>query len=320
MSTGILVSGGTGFIGGALLRRLTERADWRVSALVRDTDSPLPVGVTAVALSTDRPFAPAMPIGKVDVVVHCAARVHVLRDEALDPLAEFRRVNVEGTLNLARYAVDAGARRFVFLSSIKVNGELTTPGRPFRADDVAAPADPYAISKLEAEQQLRTLAEQSGLQVVIIRMPLVYGPGVKANFHALMRWLQTGIPLPLGAVANKRSLVALDNLVDLILTCIEHPAAANQTFLVADGEDLSVAELARRLGEALRSPARLLPVPPSVLQLGARVLRRGAIYQRLCGSLQVDIAKTRELLGWNPPLGVDEGLRRAAESFLERSR
>lgn len=320
MSTDILVSGGTGFIGGALLKRLVNRADWRVAALVRHVDAALPAGVAAVALSPDQPFAPTAYAGKVDVVVHCAARVHVMREEAGDPLAEFRRVNVEGTLNLARYAIQAGAKRFVFLSSIKVNGESTAPGQPFRADDVAAPVDPYAVSKLEAEQQLRALAEQSGLQVVIIRMPLVYGPGVKANFHALMRCLQVGIPLPFGAVANKRSLVALDNLVDLILICIEHPAAANQTFLAADGEDLSVAELARRLAGALHRPARLLPVPAALLRLGACALGRRAIYQRLCGSLQVDIGKTREVLGWHPPVGVDEGLRRAAEGFLERSR
>ena len=316
----ILVSGGTGFVGAALLQRLAERADWHVSALVRKADVSLPAGVTPVMLSTDQPFAPVAPAGRVDVVVHCAARVHVMKDLASDPLAEFRRVNVEGTLNLARYAVQAGARRFVFLSSIKVNGESSAPERPFRADDVAAPVDPYALSKFEAEQLLRTIAEQSGLQVVIIRIPLVYGPGVKANFHALMRCLQAGIPLPVGAVANKRSLVALENLVDLILTCIEHPAAANQTFLVADGEDLSAAELARRLGIALNRSARLLPVPPALLQLGARLLGRRAIYERLCGSLQVDIDKTREMLGWKPPINVDEGLRRAAEGFLERCR
>lgn len=320
MITDILVSGGTGFIGRALLRRLADRVDYRVHALVRNADSPLPGKVKAVPLSGDRLFVPAMPGGNVDVVVHCGARVHVMQDEAHDPLAEFRRVNVEGTLNLARYAVQAGARRFVFLSSIKVNGETTVKGRPFRAEDIPAPADAYAISKFEAERELRKFGEASGLDVVIIRVPLVYGPGVKANFRTLMRCLHAGVPLPLGAIDNKRSLVGLDNLVDLILTCIEHPAAANQLFLVADGEDLSVSELARRLALVLGRPARLISIPATVLSVGAKVVGRQAMYQRLCGSLQVDTGKTCDILDWHPPVGVDEGLRRAAVDFLEQHR
>jgi UDP-glucose 4-epimerase len=244
--------------------------------------------------------------------MHCAARVHVMAESVADPLAEFRRVNVQGTLNLARQAAAAGVRRFVFVSSIKVNGEATQLGRPFMADDAPAPLDAYGVSKMEAEQGLLETARQTGMEVVIIRPPLVYGPGVKANFAAMMRWLRCGVPLPLGAIHNQRSLVALDNLVDLIVTCLTHPAAANQTFLVSDGEDVSTTELLRRMGQALGRPARLIPVPVSWLKLAATLVGKPDVAQRLCGSLQVDIEKTRRLLVWTPPISLDEGLRRAA--------
>ncbi len=252
----------------------------------------------------------------VEVVIHAAARVHVMHDESSDPLAEFRKVNVDGTLNLARQAAEAGVGRFIFISSIKVNGEGTPVGVPYVADGQAAPADPYGISKMEAEQGLRALAAETGMEVVIIRPTLVYGPGVKANFLNMMRWLHKGVPLPFGAIYNQRSLVALDNLVDLIVTCIDHPTAANQTFLVSDGEDLSTTELLRRMGVALGKPARLLPVPSRLLEAGAAMLGKQALAQRLCGSLQVDISKTRELLNWSPPVSVDEALRKTAEHFL----
>ena len=254
---------------------------------------------------------------RVSTVVHCAGRVHIMTEQATDPLREFRQINVDGTLNLARQAAEAGIRRFVFLSSIKVNGESTNSGCPFTADQQPEPGDPYGVSKMEAELALRSLTSHTGMEVVIIRPPLVYGPGVKANFLEMMRWLARGFPLPLGAVTqNKRSLVALDNLVDLVETCIDHPAAANQTFLVSDGEDLSTAALLRRLSLALGRPARLMPVPVGLLKLGAGLLGRSAVAQRLCGSLEVDIGKTRELLGWSPPVSVDEGLRRTAEYWL----
>jgi UDP-glucose 4-epimerase len=235
-----------------------------------------------------------------------------MHDTAADPLTAFRAVNVEGTLNLARQAAAAGVKRFVFVSSVKVNGEATLPGQPFTADDAPAPLDAYGISKMEAEQALREIALQTGMEVVIIRPPLVYGPGVKANFAAMMRWLQRGVPLPLGAIHNQRSLVALDNLVDLIVTCLTHPAAANQTFLVSDGEDVSTTELLRRMGRAMGRPARLIPVPVSWLKLAAALVGKRDVAQRLCGSLQVDIEKTRRLLGWTPPLTLDQGLKKAA--------
>jgi nucleoside-diphosphate-sugar epimerase len=247
----------------------------------------------------------------VDVVVHTAARVHMMADTVADPLAEFRRVNVEVSLRLAREAAAVGVRRFVFISSVKVNGEASLAGQPFTEQDAVGPQDDYGISKMEAEQGLRQIAADTDMEVVIIRPPLVYGSGVRANFAALMRAVQRGWPLPLGAVQNKRSLVALDNLVDFIITCINHPQAANQTFLVSDGQDLSTTDLVRGMAHAAGVPARLLPVPVGALQAGATLLGKGDAVQRLCGNLQVDISKARSLLGWAPPVSVEEGLRLA---------
>ncbi|MCM2342367.1 SDR family oxidoreductase [Rhodoferax sp.] len=283
-----LLTGANGFVGKALSTELVRRGH-----LVR------------AATRSD------MTVREVDVVIHLAARVHVMDDSAVDPLAAFRQVNTQGTLNLARQAAVAGVKRFVFVSSAKVNGELTQPGRPFTESDAPNPQDAYGLSKHEAEQGLHDIATQTGMEVVIIRPPLVYGPGVKANFAALMHAVQRGWPLPLGAIRNQRSLVALDNLVDFIATCMNHPQAANQTFLLSDGQDLSTAELVRGMARAAGEPARLLPVPVWVLQAGARLLGKGDAVQRLCGNLQVDISKARELLGWVPPVSVEEGLRRA---------
>lgn len=312
----ILVTGATGFVGRPLCARLARCNALRaVAREPRGEELPSAVEVVSRSLSCSEDWSTAL--SGVNVVVHCAARVHVMNDKASDPLAEFRRVNVEGTMRLARQAAELGVKRFIFLSSIKVNGEATRPAHPFLADQPAAPEDPYGISKMEAEEGLRSLARETGMEVVIIRPPLVYGPGVKANFLAMMRWLRHGIPLPLGAVTeNRRSLVALDNLVDLIVICLDHPAAANHTFLVSDAESLSTAALLRRMGDALGRPARLIPVPVPLLQMGAALLGKRDMAQRLCGSLEVDISKTRELLGWLPPISVDEGLRRTAEPFM----
>jgi nucleoside-diphosphate-sugar epimerase len=218
---------------------------------------------------------------------------------------------VDGTVNLARQAAAAGVKRFVFISSVKVNGESTPSGRAFTEADFANPQDAYGQSKHEAEQSLRQLSADTGMEVVIIRPPLVYGPGVKANFAALMSVVQRGWPLPLGAVHNQRSLVAMDNLVDFIITCITNPLAANQTFFVSDGQDLSTTDLVRGMARAAGVTARLLPVPVWALQTGALLLGKGDEIQRLCGNLQVDISKARSLLGWVPPVSVDEGLRRS---------
>ncbi len=316
----VLVTGGTGFIGHALLECLARRPDVRLLAWTRRVDALLPVGVIPVSASRGRMFAAGGQADELDTVIHCAARVHVMADKAEDSLAEFRKANVDLTLALARSAVEAGARRFIFLSSVKVNGEASTPGRPFTAADQPAPVGPYATSKYEAEVGLRRISEESGLEVVVIRTPLVYGPGVKANFRTMMRILSIGLPLPLGGLENRRSLVALDNLINLIVTCIDHPAAANQTFMISDGEDLSTSALLQRLAVAMGRPARLLPLPERALGWLARLLGRQEAHARLCGSLQVDVSDTCERLGWSPRVRVDEALRKTAADFLRRKR
>lgn len=310
-----LVTGATGFVGSALLERLADHADHKVMALVRREGVVLPEHVVPLRADADYLVGTELPLADVQVLIHCAARVHVMADSSSDPLAEYRKVNVEGTLKLAEQAARQGVRRFIFISSIKVNGEGTCTGEFYTADDVPAPADAYGISKMEAEQQLLSLGYRTGMEVVIIRPVLVYGPGVKANFRSMMSWLSKGIPLPLGSIRNQRSLVALDNLVDLIVTCLDHPAAANQTFLVSDGDDMSTTELLVRMGSALNKPVRLIPIPAALLLKGASLLGRKAVAQRLCGSLQVDIRKTRELLGWEPPLTVAQALSKTAKSF-----
>lgn len=311
----VLVTGANGFVGSAISRSLAAVQGVCVSGTVRRLP-PDAVSNTALVvvddLSASTDWMDALRGSQV--VVHTAARVHVMREDSADPLAEFRRVNVEGTCNLAEQAAFSGVRRFVFISSIKVNGESTAPMQSYGADDVPAPVDPYGISKLEAETGLRDIAVRTGMEVVIVRPPLVYGPGVGGNFGLMMKWLQRGIPLPLGAIHNQRSLVSLDNLVDLVGVCLTHPAAANQTFMVSDGEDVSTTQLLRRLSVAMRCRARLLPVPESLLRSVAAWTGRKEIAQRLCGSLQVDIEKTRRLLDWSPPVTLDEGLGRAAGS------
>lgn len=311
------VTGASGFVGSAVVERLASMAGCTVMALVRRDGVALQATVCPVKAGMDYLAGEPLPLSGVDVLVHCAARVHVMSDASSDPLTEYRKVNVVGTLKLAEQAAQAGVKRFVFISSIKVNGEGTRPGQPYTADDVPSPVDPYGVSKMEAEQQLRLLAQSTGMEVVVIRPVLVYGPGVKANFRNMMSWLDKGVVLPLGAIGNQRSLVALDNLVDLIVACMTHPAAAGQTFLASDGEDLSTTELLRRMGAALGKPARLLPVPAILLEWGAALIGRKSIGQRLCGSLQVDITKTRDLLGWGPSTSVSEALKKTAASFKE---
>ncbi len=313
----LLVTGANGLIGRAVLARAATDGTLQLRGTTRNHGAELPDSVEPVAVGDLLPETDwSRGVDGVDAIVHTAARVHVMREVIADPLAEFRRVNVDGTLNLARQAADAGVRRFVFLSSVKVNGEQTWPGAPYHADDVPAPIDPYGISKHEGELGLRGLAQESGMDVVIIRPVLAYGPGVKGNYLSLMRWLYKGLPLPLGAIHNQRSLVALDNLVDLIVTCLHHPSARNETFLVSDGEDLSTTGLLRRTAAALGRPARLISVPTSVLRAAARVLGKADLAKRLCGSLQVDISKTRERLGWTPPVTIDDALKQTAQHFL----
>ena len=309
----VLVTGANGFVGQAVCAQLRARGT-SVRAAMRQ---PSPSHAGALRMPDLGPDADwGSLVRGVDAVIHTAARVHVMNDQASDPLTEFRRSNTEGTLRLAREAAAAGVRRFVFVSSIKVNGEHTLPGQPFVSNVVAAPSDPYGVSKYEAEAGLRAIAEETGLEVAIVRPPLVYGPGVRANFLSMMRWVARGLPLPLGAIHNRRSLVALDNLVDLLTVCAQHPAAANRTFLVSDGEDLSTTDLVRRIGIAMGKPARLIPVPAAILALAGTLVGRKAVISRLCGSLQVDLAETRDVLGWRPVIDVDAALKNTTAAFL----
>lgn len=309
----VLLTGASGFVGNAVLKTAHQHS-LKIRPVFRSIDSVKGHPEAVLVSELDGAADWLQALKGVDVVIHAAARAHIMREEALDPLAEYRRVNVEGTLNLAHQAAAAGVRRFVFISSIKVNGEATALGHPFTADDVPAPEDAYGQSKAEAEVQLKQMAQETGMEVTIIRPPLIYGPDVKGNFASLVRWVRRGLPLPLGGVThNRRSLVGLDNLVDLILVCADHPNAANQTFLISDGEDLSTTELLRRIGKTLRRPARLLWVPAGAISLMAGLIGKKVISQRLLGSLQVDINKTSELLDWKPSVAVDEGLRRAVE-------
>ncbi|MDY1015760.1 SDR family oxidoreductase [Pseudomonas coleopterorum] len=321
ISKPVLITGASGFVGAAVAARLVQLGCPNTRAAVRRAYTQLPLGVEGCVvptLATDTDWTSAL--AGIDSVVHAAARVHVMRESATDPLDAFRRVNVEGTLNLARQAAQAGVRRFVFISSIKVNGEATEPGRPFRADDEPAPQDAYGVSKLEAEVGLRALAEITGMEVVIIRPVLVYGPGVRANFQALMSLVNKGVPLPFGRTSNRRSLVALDNLVDLVCTCLEHPAAAHQTFLVSDGEAVSTAGLVRAMATALGKKPRLLDVPLPWMSRVAQAVGQGAVTQRLFESLEVDIDKNRQLLGWEPSTRMADALLATARAYVEARR
>lgn len=313
---GILITGANGFVGRELIASLIRRTDVSVTAAVRSKSNDLQTSVNQVDglwVGSDTVWREALR--GVKCVVHLAG---VTRETEQDRLtgSTYWNVNVEGTLNLARQAAAAGVERFIFISSVKVNGESTEARHPFTHDQKANPQDAYAVSKYRAEQGLSLVARETGLAVVIIRPPLVYGPGVKGNFRSMMAWIRKGIPLPLGAIQNQRSLVSLANLIDLILICLDHPAAANEIFLVSDGADLSTPELLRRLGKALGRPARLLPVPAWLLQDGAALLRKKSMAQRLCGNLQVDISHTCRTLNWAPRITVDEALKETANAYL----
>ncbi|MEZ1321134.1 SDR family oxidoreductase [Pseudomonas fluorescens] len=314
----VLVTGATGLVGEAVVFRLLLDKRYTPVAAVRAT-------TRLSGLCRIVPFDLELPTGMpelrgIDVIVHCAARVHVMNEKGADGLAAFRKINVEGTVRLARRAAECGVKRFIFISSIKVNGEGTPRNKTFKATDLPAPVDAYGISKREAEDALRQVCEETGMELVVIRPPLVYGPGVKANFLSMVRWLDRGIPLPLGAIDNRRSLVAIGNLTDLVLTCIDHPAAAGEIFLVSDGEDLSTTQLLRRTALALGKSARLVPVPAGLLQAAASMVGKSGIAERLCGNLQVDIQRTCELLGWRPPINTEKALRQTVEHYRDETR
>jgi nucleoside-diphosphate-sugar epimerase len=318
----LLVTGANGFVGNAAARHLarTHQVLGQVRNLAQSnllSNSELykqQIHGLQADLNDISAFKNALQ--SCNAVLHCAARVHQVQDTASDPLAAYRQVNRDATLALARAAASAGVQRFVFLSSIKVHGEFSPAGQPFRPDDALQPTDPYGLSKYEAEQGLKDIAAQTGMQVVIVRPPLVYGPGVKANFLSMMRWLQRGVPLPLGAIHNQRSLIGLANLVDLLESCITQPAAANQTFLASDGHDVSTTGLLQAMAAALQVKPRLLPVPQVVLKKSLSLLGRGGMAQRLCSNLAVDITHTRNTLGWAPPQSLEQGLQATAAHFL----
>lgn len=308
----ILLTGASGFIGERLAKFMHDQ-NFQLLAVSRSRLRAAYATDVIPSLNDIDRLASLME--GVSVVIHAAARAHIKGDKNSNPIEEYRCVNVDGTHNLAKQAAAAGVKRFIFLSSIGVNGNGNF--KPFAAGDPAKPADPYAQSKWEAEQVLWKVHKDTGMEVVIIRPPLVYGPNAPGNFGSLVRWVEKGAPLPLGAVHNKRSLVGIDNLIDLIVRCVDHPRAANQIFLAGDGEDLSTTELLKRVGHAMGRSARLVPVPARLLHFGAALLGKRAVAQRLLGSLQVDISKTCDLLEWRPPYTVEEGLRRCFPKPIE---
>lgn len=312
----ILLTGSTGFVGSYLLARLQKLPDYRVVSAVRSAFSSASDDVVSVG-DIDGTTDYSCALTGVSVVVHAAARAHVMRDEVADPLAEFRKVNVEGTLNLARQAAVAGVKRFVFISSIGVHG--LNSDNPFKETDTESPHDAYAISKYEAEFGLRKLAAETGLEVVIIRPPLVYGGAAPGNFRSLINLLAKPLPLPFGLVNNKRSMVYVGNLADFIIRCIEHPKAANQTFLVSDGHDISLSELIQMIRRTMDRPVWLIPVPVSLLQLAGKLAGKMALVDRLVGDLQVDSRKARVWLNWTPPYTFEEGIKATVAKFINRN-
>lgn len=306
----VLVTGASGFVGRALVAALHSAGIAVTAALRAPRDAVDGVRDVVVGeIDTDTNWREAL--AGADVVVHLAARVHQKRDTSSEPLRQFRAVNRDATASLAEQAATAGIARLVFVSSVKVHGDATLPGKPYTETDVPSPVDPYGVSKLEGEDAVRRVTSRASMDHVIIRPPLVYGPGVRANFLSMTRWLARGVPLPLGAIVdNRRSLVALDNLVSFIAGVLTHPLASNETYLVSDGDDVSTTELLRRTARALGVAPRLLHVSPRILLAGASAIGQRDVARRLCGSLQVDSNKARRSLGWTPAITLDEGLKR----------
>jgi nucleoside-diphosphate-sugar epimerase len=312
----ILITGANGFIGNSLTRAMIDNS-FAVICAVRNLSSNIQSMSDSIELHQigciDRNTNWQHALNGVDTIVHCAGRAHVMKEEAVDPLAIYREVNVHGTVRLANQAAIAGVKRFVFLSSIKVNGEITPDGVPFSELSLPEPSDAYGLSKLEAESALFKISSLTGMEVVVIRPSLVYGPGIKGNFLNLIRLVQSGLPLPFGALNNKRSFVALENLISFIVLCsnrILSPLAANNVFLVSDNEDTSTTNLIRKIADAGQFSCRLLPIPESILRASAAIIGKHDISQRLFGNLQVDTMKAITLLGWKPEINMDEQLRK----------
>lgn len=309
-----LVTGANGFVGRALCTQLLARG-FEVRGAVRSEKSVLPQGVERIAVGEihgDTDWSSALQ--GIDIVIHLAARVHVMKDESSDPLSEFRKVNVEGTEKLAISAARAGVERLVYASSIKVNGEATTI-RPYSETDASGPQDPYGVSKWEAERMLHRISKENGIEFAIIRPPLVYGPGVGGNFIRMLDWIAKGIPLPLGSVKNRRSMIYVENLADALILCSTHPDAANQTYLVSDNETVSTPELLERLSAIMGRRMAIPPFPVFLLDFLGKIAGKSAELQRLTGSLEVDASKIRKTLAWNPPSSLDTGLTRTVDWF-----
>ena len=324
----ILVTGATGFVGRHLIAHLlSQHPGIHLRLAVRKSNSnhleallqKYPQVQVEVVGDINPQTDWSVALNGVDAVVHLAARVHVMQDRASDPLQEYRQANTASSVHLAQAAAKAGVKRFIYLSSIKVNGESTEPGKPFSEDSVPAPIDPYGVSKWEAELGIEKVCSQIGMEYVVIRPPLIYGPGVKANFKKLMQLVAKGLPLPFGAIHNHRSMLALDNLVSFIQKVLTHPEAANQRFLLSDGQDLSTTQLLQLLAKGLRRQAWLVPIPSWMLKIAAGMVGQSAASERLLGSLQIDSSKARQLLKWNPPLSVEEGIVLTTEHYLHQA-
>jgi len=312
----VLVTGANGFVGRHLCTALAKRMiDFKpvLRKTSADFSSNVPELIAEINAQTDWSDA----LVDVECVVHLAARVHVMQDAHANPLEEYRRANVYSTLNLARQASNAGVKRFVFMSSAKVNGEFSHSGRPFVADDLPRPSDPYGVSKLEAESALMKLSQDTGMEVVVIRSPLVYGAGVKANFFSMMRWLNRGLPLPFGSIHNQRSLVFVDNLVDLIVRVLDHPKAAGQVFLVSDDEDVSTTRLLKTISSSFGKQNLLIPVPAFLLKALLSAIGQRGLSDRLLASLQLDISQTKKILEWEPPVSFQAGIKKTTAAYLD---
>jgi nucleoside-diphosphate-sugar epimerase len=323
MSTLVAVTGGTGFVGRAVVqqfavRGLKVRASVRTNKAASELPNSEAAYITVGHIGSHTSWLNSL--GGVNCVIHCAARTHVMKETEANGLAAYRAVNTAGTRRLAEQAAAAGVRRLVYLSSIKVNGEQTVLGAPFLFSDAPASEDPYGISKWEAEQALWEISKQTGLEVVVVRPPLVYGPGVKGNFLRLLNLIDKGLPLPLGAVKNLRSFIGLDNLVDLLIRCVDHPAALGQTFLVSDGQDISTPDLIRTLARMMNKPARLWPVPVPLLRAAGSLTGKRKEVERLVGSLRVDSKHTQDILGWSPPVSLEAGLQKMVDWYLAEHR
>ncbi|MGO1296211.1 MAG: UDP-glucose 4-epimerase family protein [Vibrio sp.] len=311
----VLITGVTGFVASAVAKH-GAHLKWQIEGQCRTLPSTKPT-YTVHCLSINSQTDWSSCLHEKEVVIHCAARVHQMDESPEIAHKTYLEINTHGTLNLARQAAQAGVKRFIFMSSIKVNGEQTGPGQPFTTEISSVPDDPYGASKYQAEQGLRKIAQETGMEVVIIRPPLVYGPGVKANFLSMIRWIDKGIPLPLGRINNQRSMVFIDNLVSLITAATEHPEAANQTFLVSDNHDVSTTELLRLIASSLGKRSRLLPVPSHLLVMLLRMLGKGDIAEKLTASLQVDLRHTQQMLQWQPPVSLSQGIQSTVDHYQE---